>query len=127
MRSYWTNSECWTNANRSAGAGWPLTTQGWLARARKSKPSEQASPAVEFKGKTVIVTGAGAGLGRAYALMFAKLGANLVVNDVSKDGAEGVCKEVEAGESPLCTVLACSERSRQRPAFMPSKTLYCQS
>lgn len=44
------------------------------------------------------MTGAGAGLGRAYALMFAKLGANVVVNDVSQQGADAVVKEVEAGE-----------------------------
>lgn len=56
------------------------------------------SPPVEFKGKTVIITGAGAGLGRAYAIMFGKLGANVVVNDVSQAGAADVVKEVEARE-----------------------------
>jgi hypothetical protein len=30
--------------------------------------------------------------------MFAKLGANVVVNDVSQQGADAVVKEVEAGE-----------------------------
>lgn len=72
-----------------------------MTKSRKSKPSEQVSPAIEFKGKTVVITGAGAGLGRAYALMFAKLGANVVINDVSKEGAEAVVKEVEQGELAL--------------------------
>jgi len=42
----------------------------------------------------VIITGAGAGLGRAYAHMYGRLGANVVVNDVSEKGANGVVEEV---------------------------------
>ena len=37
---------------------------------------------IDFFGQTVIVTGAGRGLGRLYALEFAKRGANVVVNDL---------------------------------------------
>lgn len=36
-------------------------------------------------GKTVLVTGAGRGVGRAHALEFARLGANVVVNDIGTD------------------------------------------
>ena len=32
--------------------------------------------------RTVIITGAGGGLGRSYALAFAAEGANVVVNDI---------------------------------------------
>lgn len=49
----------------------------------------------------MVITGAGAGLGRSYALMFGKLGANVVVNDVTKDGAEKVVEEVKKGMSPI--------------------------
>lgn len=75
--------------------------QGLLKKAMAAPSNKQVSPAIEFKGKTVIITGAGAGLGRIYALMFAKLGANVVVNDVSKDGAEKVVEECKKGESRL--------------------------
>jgi NAD(P)-dependent dehydrogenase (short-subunit alcohol dehydrogenase family) len=39
------------------------------------------------EGRTVIVTGAGGGLGKAYALALAAAGANVVVNDIRKDAA----------------------------------------
>jgi NAD(P)-dependent dehydrogenase (short-subunit alcohol dehydrogenase family) len=42
-----------------------------------------------LEGKVVIVTGAGGGIGRAHALLFAREGAKLVINDVggSRDGS----------------------------------------
>lgn len=49
----------------------------------------------------MIITGAGAGLGRAYALVFAKLGANVVVNDVNEKTAKSVVAEIAKGKSHL--------------------------
>ena len=46
--------------------------------------------------RTVIITGAGGGLGRAYALAFAAEGANVVVNDIRKDAADAVVAEIVA-------------------------------
>ncbi len=47
-------------------------------------------------GRTVIITGAGGGLGRAYALSFAAEGANVVVNDIRGEAAQGVEAEIKA-------------------------------
>jgi multifunctional beta-oxidation protein len=47
----------------------------------------------------VIITGAGAGIGRAHAHMYAKLGANVVVNDVNEKGANTVVDEIVKGKN----------------------------
>ena len=48
------------------------------------------------QGRTVIVTGAGGGLGRAYAIALATEGANVVVNDIRADAAAAVAREIGA-------------------------------
>ncbi len=47
-------------------------------------------------GRTVIITGAGGGLGRAYALAFAAEGANVVINDIRAEAAQDVAGEIVA-------------------------------
>jgi multifunctional beta-oxidation protein len=41
-----------------------------------------ASQDLRYDGQTVVVTGAGGGLGREYAIFFGGRGANVVVNDL---------------------------------------------
>jgi NAD(P)-dependent dehydrogenase (short-subunit alcohol dehydrogenase family) len=50
----------------------------------------------QLTGKTVIITGAAGGLGRAFALGFAKEGANLVIADMNATGATETVALVEA-------------------------------
>jgi NAD(P)-dependent dehydrogenase (short-subunit alcohol dehydrogenase family) len=49
-----------------------------------------------FRGKVVLVTGAGSGIGRATALAFAREGARLAVADVSSARADAVVAEAKA-------------------------------
>ena len=57
---------------------------------------------VNFENKTVVVTGAGNGLGKAYALEFANRGANVVVNDiggsVNGEGSENAPADIVVKE-----------------------------
>src|SRR5690625_555779 len=46
------------------------------------------------KDRVVIITGAGGGLGRSYALEFAAEGAKVVVNDIRQEAADAVCAEL---------------------------------
>lgn len=49
---------------------------------------------LDFKDKVVVVTGAGGGLGKAYSVFFASRGANVLINDFSKESADKAVKEI---------------------------------
>src|SRR5947208_7436249 len=52
---------------------------------------------MKLKDKVAIITGAGQGLGRAYALRFVSEGAKVAIAEINDANAEQVAKEIEAG------------------------------
>ena len=60
-----------------------------------------------FDGKVCVITGAGGGLGRAYALLFGSRGAKLVVNDLggANDSSAGDASSTPAKLLPRSKLL----------------------
>ena len=79
-----------------------------VGRSRQIKSNPQAG-ALRFDGRVAIVTGSGGGLGRVYALMLAKYGAKVVVNDLGKlpsgeMAADAVVREIKrSGGTAIAT------------------------
>ena len=53
-----------------------------------------------FANKIIVITGAGSGMGRAYALEFARLGARLALNDYDPVGLAETVQLLESSASP---------------------------
>ncbi len=65
-----------------------------------------------FSGKTIIITGAGSGIGRATALIFAREGANVVCADIDEQGVEQTVEQVNAkGGQALALTIDVTKRA----------------
>ena len=88
------------------GAEHPTGVADSMALLQKAMklPPNQPRGEVSFKDKVVLVTGAGEGLGRAYAKHFANLGAKVVVNDIKY--ADKVADDIKSagGEATALTM-----------------------
>jgi len=69
----------------------------------------------DFTGKTVVITGAAGGLGRATSLAFARQGADLVLGDINADSLEDLAASLrDQGRAVLACPLDISTRSACR-------------
>jgi NAD(P)-dependent dehydrogenase (short-subunit alcohol dehydrogenase family) len=55
----------------------------------------------EFAGKTAVITGAGSGMGKAFALRWAAEGMNVVIGDIQQDALDATVAEIEAAGAPV--------------------------
>jgi 3-oxoacyl-[acyl-carrier protein] reductase len=65
-----------------------------------------------FQGKTILITGAASGIGRATALIFAREGANVVCADINEAGVRETAHQVNAiGSQALALTIDVSKRA----------------
>ncbi len=58
---------------------------------------------ISLEGRVAIVTGSGKGIGRSHALALAARGARVVVNDIARDDADSVAREISAAGGTVVT------------------------
>ncbi len=65
-----------------------------------------------FHGKTIVITGAGSGIGRATALIFAREGANVVCADINEKGVGETAEKINAlGAQALALTIDVTKRA----------------
>lgn len=61
----------------------------------RSRRRARSAAGRDFAGRVAVITGAGSGIGRATALLLARLGAKVHVTDLDRDRAEAVRSQIE--------------------------------
>src|ERR1700742_4175400 len=81
---------------------------------REERAKERAMPKTPdyFHGKTIVITGAASGIGRATALIFAREGANVVCADINENGVKETVEQVNAiGSQALALEIDVTKRA----------------
>ena len=82
-------------------------------------------PTYDFSGKSALVTGGAAGIGRVIALAFGRQGASVIVADINLAGAEETIRRIEAmGGTGVFTPGRRHERGgREKPRGLRGRAL----
>jgi len=76
-----------------------------------------------LKGKTIVVTGGGSGLGKAMTRYFLELGANVAITSRNLEKLENTAKELEAETGGTCLSLQCDVRHYDQVEAMLDATV----
>lgn len=76
-----------------------------------------------LKGKTIVVTGGGSGLGKSMTTYFMELGANVVITSRNIDKLTAVKTELEALTGSKCLAVACDVRNINEVEEMHKKAI----
>lgn len=76
-----------------------------------------------LKGKTVVVTGGGTGLGKAMSVYFSELGANVVIMSRKLDVLEETAKEIQAKTGNPVLPVACDIRNTEEIKLVREKAI----
>ncbi|GGE11142.1 SDR family oxidoreductase [Sphingobacterium cellulitidis] len=76
-----------------------------------------------LKGKTIVVTGGGTGLGKAMSTYFSELGANVVISSRKLDVLEETAKEIQAKTGNPVLPVACDIRHPEEIALLKDKAI----
>ena len=76
-----------------------------------------------LKGKTIVITGGGTGLGKAMGVYFLKLGANLVITSRKQDVLQKTSDEMEEKTGGKVLAVACDVREIEQVENVLAKTL----
>ena len=85
----------WNSVNDFSEPSYPNGVADFMSLLEEAQKlgDNETGKQLDFTGKVALITGGGAGLGRSYALLFAKYGASVVVNDLANP--DDVVQEIQ--------------------------------